>query len=154
MAKPLHQLTPRSIWCCTCGCHVAARLTSGQEIYPHRGDLQDLPFWKCDQCANYVGCHRNSKNLVALGCIPTPQLRAARKQLHGLIDSIWQSGRMRRRDLYAAISLELGWKFHAGGTKTMEEVGAALKVVRKFALVGPTKDRDDQDRQDASSPDS
>lgn len=35
------------IFCCGCQKEVDALLTSGAEIYPHRCDLKDLPFWKC-----------------------------------------------------------------------------------------------------------
>lgn len=52
---------PSQIHCCGCGETVTARLTDGREIYPHRQDLSGLPFWKCDTCGNYVGCHREIK---------------------------------------------------------------------------------------------
>lgn len=98
------------IYCCACAGEVEARLTDGREIYPHRSDLKALPFWRCDACGNFVGCHHKTKNRTApLGCIPTPELRAARKHLHALIDPVWQSGRMARKDLYASISREVGW---------------------------------------------
>ena len=36
------------IYCCGCAQDVTARLTDGSEIYPHRLDLADIPFWVCD----------------------------------------------------------------------------------------------------------
>jgi hypothetical protein len=70
----------RDIYCCGCESAVQARLTDGREIYPHRPDLADLPFWKCDGCGNHVGCHHKTNDRTRpLGNIPTPEIRIARK---------------------------------------------------------------------------
>ena len=131
--RPLDGLV-RRIYCCGCADDVEARLTDGREIYPHRPDLGELPFWRCDACKNFVGCHHKTKNRTApLGCIPTPELKDARKKLHALIDPIWQSGKMTRRELYAEISREVGWDYHTAKTRTMEEARAAYKAARKYA---------------------
>jgi len=73
------------IWCCECSIKVKARLTDGSEIYPHREDLYSLPFWKCDQCGNFVGCHHKLKSNPnqPLGCIATRDIRKARKTFIG-----------------------------------------------------------------------
>lgn len=77
------------IHCCECGNDVDARLTDGREIYPHRLDLFSLPFWKCDKCKNFVGCHHKTKyRTKPLGCIPTPEIKNARKQIHSLLDPL------------------------------------------------------------------
>jgi len=124
----------RRIHCCGCGGDVDAKLTYGREIYPHRPDLRSLPFWRCDTCGNFVGCHHKTKNRTApLGCIPTAELKEARKMLHALIDPIWQSGKMKRRDLYAAISRDLGREYHTADTRTIEEARAAYRAARKYA---------------------
>lgn len=122
------------IYCCGCETDVQARLTNGAELYPHRADLHELPFWRCDACGNFVGCHHKTKNRTApLGCIPTPELKEARKKLHALIDPIWQSGRMSRRALYAEISKEVGWSYHTAKTRTLDEARAAYKAARRLA---------------------
>lgn len=60
------------IYCTGCGKDVQARLTDGAERYPHRPDLYELPFWKCDTCGNYVGCHHKTRAPTKpLGCIAT-----------------------------------------------------------------------------------
>lgn len=124
----------RRIHCCGCGGDVDAKLTDGREIYPHRPDLHSLPFWRCDACGNFVGCHHKTKNRTRpLGCIPTAELKEARKHLHALIDPIWQSGKMGRRELYAAMSRELGWEYHTAKTRTMDEARAAYRAARKYA---------------------
>lgn len=77
------------IYCCGCEKKVPARLTDGAEIYPHRHDLSGLPFWKCDTCGNFVGCHHKTKNRTRpLGCIPTPEIKEARKRIHSLLDPL------------------------------------------------------------------
>jgi hypothetical protein len=123
----------RRIHCCGCGKEVDARLTDGVKIYPHRPDLSSLPFWRCDTCGNFVGCHHNTKNRTKpLGCIPTAELREERKKIHALIDPIWQSGKMGRRELYKAISRDVGWNYHTAETRTMEEVKAVYRAASKY----------------------
>lgn len=125
----------RQIFCCGCGCDVEARLTDGGETYPSRPDLRSLPFWRCDACGNFVGCHHKTTNRTApLGCIPTPELKEARKKLHQLIDPIWQSGKMGRRELYEAISREVGWSYHTAKTRSIEEARAAYKAALKVRM--------------------
>jgi hypothetical protein len=50
------------LYCTGCEHEVEARLTNGEERYPHRPDLYELPFWKCDACSGYVGCHHKTDN--------------------------------------------------------------------------------------------
>ncbi len=119
------------LWCCGCDGDVDARLTSGAEVYPHRKDLYDLPFWKCDGCGNFVGCHHKTKNRTApLGCIPTPELKAARQRIHALLDPIWKSGAMGRKEIYAKISERIGWTYHTARIRNMADVNAVLDAIK------------------------
>lgn len=112
----------KEIFCVGCADRVQARLTDGSEIYPHRQDLFDLPFWKCDKCNNYVGCHHKTKaRTKPLGNIPTPKMRNARKHIHAIIDPIWQSGKMSRKEVYEEISELRGRPFHTANLKTIED---------------------------------
>lgn len=121
------------IYCCGCKREVNARLMDGSEVYPHRGDLQSLPFWRCDACGNFVGCHHKTVNRTRpLGCIPTQELKDARRNLHALIDPIWRSGRMRRGDLYKAISRDIGREFHTAEIRTIEEVDEVRRSVNNY----------------------
>lgn len=109
------------IYCCGCGKETEARLTDGKEIYPHRKDLYSLPFWKCDQCENYVGCHHKTKNRTKpLGNIPTPELRTARRHIHKILDPMWKNGKMKRKDIYSKISDFLGYQFHTSEIRDIE----------------------------------
>jgi len=124
----------REIRCCGCGKKVQARLTDGKEIYPHREDLADLPFWKCDACGNFVGCHHKTKNRTQpLGCIPTPEIKEARQHIHALLDPIWQSGKMKRQEIYKVLSDELGWKYHTAQIRSVEEARKVYRIVKQYA---------------------
>ena len=68
---------------------VEVRLTNGAEIYPHRKDLSELPFWKCDTCGNFVGCHHKTGDPTKpLGVIPTSEIKRARQHIHRILDPI------------------------------------------------------------------
>jgi hypothetical protein len=123
------------IYCCGCHTEVKARLTDGREIYPHRSDLGRLPFWKCDTCGNYVGCHhKTNQRTRPLGNIPTKEIREARKLIHALLDPIWKSGQYRRSDVYAYLSDRIGWKYHTAIIRTVDEANAVVRHLQE--LVG------------------
>lgn len=110
------------IWCCSCNENVSAVLVTGREIYPHRPDLSELPFWLCIRCKNYVGCHHKMKNRTKpLGNIPTPELRAARQAIHAIVDPLWKARLMTRGLVYGKLSIALGRKYHAAHLRTLEE---------------------------------
>lgn len=122
------------IYCCGCGIKVDARLTDGREIYPHRPDLAKLPFWKCDACGNYVGCHYKTKQRTRpLGNIPTKELREARQHIHKILDPIWMNGGAGRNEIYDKISKAVGWKYHTANIRTVEEAREVYKIVKEIA---------------------
>lgn len=129
--SPLSIANTESLFCCGCNAKVQARLTDGKEIYPHRNDLLGLPFWKCDKCGNFVGCHHKTKDRTRpLGCIPTPQIKNARKEIHKILDPIWKSGKMDRKEIYEKLSNELGWKYHTANIRSVEEARKVYRVLR------------------------
>jgi len=111
------------IHCCGCDQKVEARLTNGEEIYSHRKDLYELPFWICDKCHNFVGCHHKMKAnpTQPLGCIPTKELKNARKYIHKILDPLWESGKFKRKEIYKKISDKFGWKYHTASIRTIAE---------------------------------
>jgi hypothetical protein len=124
----------RAIYCCGCASDVQARLTDGSEIYPHRPDLHTLPFWKCDTCHNYVGCHHKTRDRTRpLGNIPTKELKNARSHIHRILDPIWKDGRMPRGKVYAKIAQRLGYQYHTGEIKSVEEARKIYAIVREMA---------------------
>lgn len=125
------QESKRLIRCCGCHEKVLARLTNGAEIYPHRLDIALLPFWKCNACGNYVGCHHKTTNPTEpLGNIPTPELRKARSHIHAILDPLWKSKRLKRTYLYKMISDHMGFGYHTGQIRTIEEARKVYKFVK------------------------
>lgn len=124
-----------NIYCCEYKTHVNARLTSGKEIYPYRADLFNLPFWKCDKCHNYVGCHYKTKNRTnPLGCIPNKKIMEARRHIHALIDPAWKSGEISRDEIYNYLSEKTGRNFHAANIRTIEEAREIYKLAKSFLV--------------------
>ena len=124
---------PVTIHCCGCGKVVAPRLTNGKEIYPHREDLHELPFWKCDTCGNFVGCHHKSRERTKpLGSIPTPGIRNARKVIHAVLDPMWKSGSFTRSGLYHRLSKVIGRQYHTAEVNTFEEANLILQTLQSM----------------------
>ena len=122
------------LYCCGCEKHIDARLTTGKEIYSHRIDLAELPFYVCDGCGNYVGCNHKSDNPTRpLGNIPTLKLRDARMHIHKLIDPIWKSKYMSRNELYKVMSKDLGYQYHTAEIRTIEEARRVYRVAYKYS---------------------
>ena len=116
------------IYCCGCGADVEARLTDGAEIYPHRPDLYALPFWKCDKCGNFVGCHHKTKDRTRpLGCIPTPEVKTERQHIHKVLDPLWESGKANRKQVYEDLTSLIGREYH---TAEIRDIDEARKVYR------------------------
>jgi len=118
------------IYCTGCGVDVDARLTNGKERYPHRPDLASLPFWKCDTCGNYVGCHHKTKTPTnPLGCIATPEILEARKTIHALLDPLWKNGKIKRQQAYAYVTHRLGYQYHNGEIRSVDEARRIYQIV-------------------------
>jgi len=123
------------IYCCECNQVVNARLTNGKETYSHRKDLAALPFWKCDVCNNFVGCHHKTRNRTKpLGCIPNIEIKNARKHIHSLIDPFWKSGRIARKTLYSAISNRLGYEYHTAEISSIEEARRVYRIAKNLKM--------------------
>ncbi|QEL18754.1 zinc-finger-containing protein [Limnoglobus roseus] len=125
----------RILYCCGCTRDVQARLTDGREVYPHRADLFSLPFWKCDTCGNYVGCHHKTTDRTRpLGNIPTKELKNARQHIHRILDPIWKEGKMPRGKVYATLAKELGLKeYHTAEIRTVDEARRVYAIVKGLA---------------------
>lgn len=123
------------IYCCGCSKDVLARLTVGVEIYPHLPNLSTLPFWKCDTCGNYVGCHYKTKDKTKpLGSIPTPEIRQARKIIHQVIDPLWKNNLCKRDEIYNWLTERLGYEYHTAKIKTMPEARIVVHQLNQFKI--------------------
>ncbi|WP_240579404.1 HNH endonuclease [Ochrobactrum sp. A-1] len=98
-------------------------------------DLAGLPFWKCDACGNFVGCHHKTKQRTApLGCIPTPEIKEARSHIHRILDPLWKSGRFSRRELYSKIANSLGIKeYHTAELRSVEQARDAYRAILEIS---------------------
>jgi hypothetical protein len=122
------------IYCCECKREIKARLTNGKEIYPHRKDLFNLPFWKCDICGNYLGCHHKTKNRTnPLGVIPNKELKNARMHIHAILDPLWKEGKIARDKIYSKISNAIGTEYHTANIKTIEEARNIYRIIKNLA---------------------
>lgn len=123
----------KTIYCVGCGGDVEARLTDGSEMYPHRKDLYKLPFWVCDTCKSFVGCHHKTDTPTKpLGVLANQEMKDARKKIHALIDPLWRSGRMKRGQVYAYITHRFGRHYHSGELRTLDEAREVYKIAAKL----------------------
>ena len=121
------------IWCCGCQNNTDAKLTNGKEIYPHRKDLYNLKFWKCDTCQNYVGCHKNNDKAIPLGNIPTPEIRKLRIKIHDMLDPLWKNGKIKRGEIYRILSEKLKIdSFHTSEIKSIEDANKVIELLRNM----------------------
>lgn len=121
----------QKIFCCACDRNVTARLTNGSEVYSHRADLKEVPFWICDDCNNFVGCHYKTVNkTVPLGCIATDEIKQIRKKIHAVLDPIWKSGKISRKALYRKVSDQIGYNFHAALIRNAKEGERIYQIVK------------------------
>lgn len=121
------------LFCIECDCDVEARLTDGAECYSHRKELASLPFWKCDACKNFVGCHHKTSNPTRpLGCIPNKEMKEARQHIHRILDPIWKSGSISRSKIYKMISDATGKEYHTAGISSIEDARVAYKAIQEI----------------------
>lgn len=126
-------MATRLIYCTGCKKEVEARLTDGRERYPHRSDLADIPFWHCDTCGAWVGCHyKTAKPTTPLGYLATPEILKARIAIHNILDPLWKNGLIKRGYAYARISKELGYNYHTGEIKTLDDARKVWHIVAKM----------------------
>lgn len=120
------------IYCCSCEKDIEADLLKGATVYPSRDDLALLNFWQCPHCRNRVGCHSTGDRRAPLGVIPTPELSKARNHIHLLLDPIWQSGKIKRSELYRILSDRLGWKYHTAKIRSIEEARIVYRLIQQI----------------------
>jgi len=121
------------IFCCECKKNVEAELISGKDIYKNRPDLSTVPFWQCNFCGNYVGCHRRSKSKTKpLGCIPTKELRNARSHIHALMDPLWKNKHVTRSSIYAYLSEKMGFDYHTADILSIEDARLVYRHLKNF----------------------
>ena len=133
------------LFCVECDKKVEPKLVTGADVYPHRADLSELPFWKCETCGNFVGTHHKTDNPTKpLGVIASPNLKKIRMEIHSKLDPLWRNGRYDRKELYKMLSNELGRKYHTADLSNLREATEILLFVEDLAPNQPTKDNKEQ----------
>lgn len=89
--------------CAYCGNE--AEYVTGEDIYPHRKDLYDKKFWRCEPCDAYVGCHATTGK--PLGRLANAELRRRKSMAHQKFDPLWRNGGMSRSKAYNWLSNQL-----------------------------------------------
>jgi hypothetical protein len=120
----------QKVYCCGCTKVRRPRLTDGTEIYPHRSGLNNLMFYVCDECGNFVGCHKETKK--PLGSIPTPALREARTALHLALAPLGVNKKEKRDAVYKNLSNLLGYPFDISEIRNPAHAGKLLVQINKF----------------------
>lgn len=95
----------------------------------------DLPFWKCDACKNFVGCHHRTRDRTRpLGCIPTAEIKAARQHIHRILDPLWKGKMINRSDLYKRVAMALGIEeYHTAELRSVEDARRAYAAIKAIA---------------------
>lgn len=91
-------------------CERPAELVTGDVLYPHRPDLHERFFWRCEDCGAYVGTHVNSPEHSPLGTLANAHLRAMRREVHEMFDPLWKnkSYKINRHDAYQFLATAMG----------------------------------------------
>ena len=90
-------------------CNKEAEWTANKVIYG-KNYGKSYMCWYCKNCDAYVGCHENTK--VPLGSMANKELRDWRKKAHAIIDPLWKSGKMKRKEVYAKLKEQFGFEVH------------------------------------------
>lgn len=121
------------VHCAACQTDVAADRITGKIAYPHRPDLKNKPLWQCPLCDNFVGCHKGTDK--PLGVIVSKEVKAIRVALHNLIDPVWKTKKLSRKEVYRALSKVLGYEYHTGNITNLSEAVAVCKAAESLGWV-------------------
>lgn len=82
----------------------------------------------CKPCDAYVGCHNNTR--TPLGSMANKELREWRMKAHTVIDPLWESGKMKRHQVYKMLDNKMGKKFHVGWSD-VEDCKKVISLLRE-----------------------
>lgn len=92
-------------------CNKEARWCENKAIYGRNYGKSYMCYY-CKDCDAYVGCHQNTK--TPLGTMANAELRKWRKKVHAVIDPLWQSRTMTRKEVYTMLFRRFGEEVHVG----------------------------------------
>ena len=120
-------------------CGKEAKWCDNAERYGRRYGKSYMCYW-CKDCDSYVGCHNNTKK--PLGTMANKELREWRMKVHAQLDPLWKSGKLRRGELYAKISKQIGKTYHTGET-SIEDCQMILRLFTPSNKFLSQKSKDD-----------
>ena len=118
------------IYCVECQADIEAEIVQGSTVYTSRPDLNHLKFWRCATCKNSIGCHKGTTK--PLGVIANKELKQARIKIHSIIDPIWKSGKMSRKEVYQHITRNLGYVYHTGEISSLDEARDVWRIAAEL----------------------
>jgi len=86
-------------------CSNFSDFVTGKEIYPHRSDLFNLNFYRCEPCKAYVGTHKGTTQ--PLGRLANAELRKAKSEAHRAFDPLWRNKTISRTKAYKWLAKKL-----------------------------------------------
>lgn len=89
----------KAIWC------------ANERIYGRRYGRSYMVYL-CEDCDAYVGCHNNTKK--SLGTMADRELRMMRRQVHEVLDPLWQYDHYTRDEVYKRLADAFGEEVHVG----------------------------------------
>lgn len=99
-----------------------------------RNFRKDRPDANIHELNAIVACHwKTADRTRPLGNIPTKEIKAARQHIHRILDPLWKQKKIPRGKLYAKLSRELGYNYHTGEIKTVEEARKIYTIVKTIA---------------------
>lgn len=93
-------------------CDAEAKLVSGDVVFPHRPDLKNKHFYRCEPCSARVGCHPGTT--TPMGSLASKELRYQRSLAHLALDALWKRNYMTRQEAYLWLAQEFGASTHIG----------------------------------------
>lgn len=127
-SKKVTKESDKRVYCCQCKDYIKPDTVKGDVIYPNYPQLREKLFYQCRTCKNY--CGRSNADFVS---IPTPEVRAMRKEVHDIIDPLWRGGLVGRGFVYKCMSEAMGYDYHNSSLSNMNEARKALKAAKSVA---------------------
>lgn len=90
-------------------CRSQAFLRPATVVYGPKASDPSAKLYVCARypmCDSYVAAHR--KSLLPMGTLADGELRRKRKAAHLVLDQLWQSGLMSRKEAYRMLQLYMG----------------------------------------------
>ncbi len=104
-------------------CKKEAIWSENKIIYGRNYGISYMCYY-CKPCDAYVGCHNNTRK--PLGTMANKELRGWRKKAHAVIDPLWKTNGMKRKEVYAMLKNKFGKDIHIGEA----DIGLCKEIIK------------------------